>query len=61
MSREERGLGDVNAAAGEFAAQFILIGDGGFHEEIANGEMAVTLQAVPVVQGEIDGGETKKT
>lgn len=37
----ERGLRDMDAAGGEFAAQFVLVDDGGLHQEVANRVVAL--------------------
>jgi hypothetical protein len=39
----ERGLGDVKATGGEFAAQFVLIGDGAGEQELADCGVALLL------------------
>ena len=39
----KRGLGDVEAFGGEFAAQLVLAGDGGLHQEVA--DRAVPLRS----------------
>ena len=40
----EGGLSDVVALGGEFAAQFILIGDGRLHQQVADGAVSIALQ-----------------
>lgn len=40
----EGGLSDVIALGGEFAAQFILIGDGSLHQQVADGAVSIALQ-----------------